>query len=180
MVEELARKPRTCIRCGQAKPRSEFYSGQGNTCKKCSSEATKARRKADPVKYRATRSAWEKDNPNRQKTRRRSRYKRRYKLSIVGMLRMLIEQDRKCLICEVAITIPDDPNPSTGATKAVIDHSHRDGHVRGLLCSACNVGLGQFMDDFQIIGKAYHYLKVDNEKKADVSKLSSRDIFFED
>jgi hypothetical protein len=85
------------------------------------------------------------------------------------MLQMLIAQDRKCLICKVPITIPDDPKPPTGATKAVIDHSHEDGHVRGLLCSACNVGLGQFMDDPKIIKAAYYYLKEDIRKM----KLSS-------
>ena len=177
---EGAGKLRSCIKCGEAKPQSEFYEGQGNTCKKCASEATKARRKADPVKYRATRSAWEKDNPNRQKTRRRSRYKRRYKLSIPQLLRLLVEQGWKCLICGTAITLPDDPNPPTGATKAVIDHSHRDGHVRGLLCSACNVGLGQFMDDPKIIRAAYYYLRGDIRKMKLSSPRISDPFIFEE
>lgn len=153
-----------CRVCSQAKPPEDFYDGQGNTCKQCVKDRTKKARLQDPIKYRATRAAQDAANPNRAKVRRRSRLKRRYKLNLVQLIAMLMDQDWKCLICETPITHPDDPNPPTGATPCVVDHDHRDGHVRGLLCSACNAGLGMFVDSTKFLKKARIYLKTDRLK----------------
>lgn len=66
-----------------------------------------------------------------------------------------------CLICGVKFHSPFDKNPTEETTKPVVDHDHRDGHVRGILCSACNVALGLLNDDTEIIRAAYNYLKRD-------------------
>ena len=39
-----------------------------------------------------------------------------------------------------------------------IDHDHSTGTVRGLLCRACNQGLGLILDDISIIGHLIQYL----------------------
>ena len=46
---------------------------------------------------------------------------------------MLRKQKGKCLLCDT--TAPNDK-------RLVIDHDHRTGKVRGLLCSQCNLRLG--------------------------------------
>lgn len=40
-----------------------------------------------------------------------------------------------------------------------VDHSHNEGHVRGLLCSPCNVGIGHFEDKPQLLQAAIKYLQ---------------------
>jgi len=154
---------RICRVCGKEKEGKYFYSGQGNTCKKCNNDRTRKARAANPIKYRATRAARE-ATPERGKKRRETRLRRRYKLSPARIVMMLVEQDFRCKICDVPITYPgaeSEPQTHPDATEAVVDHSHEDGHVRGLLCSACNVALGLFLDNLRIIKAAYHYIKND-------------------
>lgn len=80
---------------------------------------------------------------------------------------MLKAQGYQCLICVVALYDPfvylKDEDKPEGTTKPVIDHDHRDGHIRGLLCSACNVAIGLFEDDIRIIRAAFYYLKNDQK-----------------
>lgn len=153
---------RTCIKCSKTKPADEFYVRQGNTCKECGAARSAAWRKSNPVRYRATRQAWEKGNIDLAVKRKKTRIKRRYKLSYEQFLERLKEQDYKCTICAVPLHDPFLPgDPPEDTTKPVIDHDHRDGHVRGLLCSACNVALGLFEDNPKVIKSAYRYLKAD-------------------
>lgn len=66
------------------------------------------------------------------------------------------EQDNKCAICEV-----DIPN---GKGDFHIDHCHKTGVIRGLLCMKCNVGLGLLGDNLKNLERAYIYmLKATND-----------------
>jgi hypothetical protein len=47
----------------------------------------------------------------------------------------------------------------------VIDHDHATGKVRGLLCSRCNIGLGCYHDDIELMKRAIQYLE--RNKSAD-------------
>lgn len=39
-----------------------------------------------------------------------------------------------------------------------VDHCHRSGKVRGILCASCNLGLGKFGDDARMLKRAAEYL----------------------
>jgi hypothetical protein len=52
----------------------------------------------------------------------------------------LFEQQNSC--CKICKTHQDQLNK-----KLCVDHCHTTNDVRGLLCSKCNAGLGQFNDD---------------------------------
>lgn len=44
------------------------------------------------------------------------------------------------------------------AKKLAVDHDHRSGRVRGLLCSICNSLLGHSRDDPELFRRAFNYL----------------------
>lgn len=56
------------------------------------------------------------------------------------------EQQDKCAICR---------RPG----KLVYDHDHSTGDGRGMLCIQCNLGLGQFNDNVELLARAIRYLQ---------------------
>lgn len=75
---------------------------------------------------------------------------RRYGIARADYERMLIDQDGRCAICWMP--------PESGEVLAV-DHCHRDGKVRSLLCRGCNIGLGQMREDPTVLLRAAAYLQ---------------------
>jgi hypothetical protein len=72
--------------------------------------------------------------------------RRRYGIGQVDVDELLEAQGGRCAICGRA-------GPEH------VDHDHRTGWVRGILCFNCNGGLGQFRDDPELLGEALTYLK---------------------
>lgn len=88
--------------------------------------------------------------------RRGRKLQKKYGISNEMYDTMLVEQDFKCKICDSS----DTRNKST--KYLVVDHDHKTGNIRGLLCDYCNVGLGRFEDDIKRLEKAIMYLKGSN------------------
>lgn len=59
----------------------------------------------------------------------------------------LAQQDFRCPICLLEV-----------GRGGHLDHDHDTGEVRGVLCSKCNVGLGFFKDDPEVLIRASEYL----------------------
>jgi hypothetical protein len=64
---------------------------------------------------------------------------------------LLLSVDR-CAICKHAWG-------ETRAAQPVIDHDHKTGRVRGVICGGCNLGLGKFGDDPARLSAAATYLR---------------------
>jgi hypothetical protein len=73
--------------------------------------------------------------------------KKKYGLTERELAAMMAAQGGRCVIC-------------LAGPAEHVDHDHTTGAVRGILCSGCNTGLGNFGDDlFRLIG-AMNYLTV--------------------
>lgn len=80
---------------------------------------------------------------------------RAYGITLEDYRRMLKEQDSKCKLCGGEGFLMDTERHSV---KLVVDHCHKDGHVRGLLCHNCNRALGLLQDDKETLQRAIDYL----------------------
>ena len=66
---------------------------------------------------------------------------------------MIEEQGGCCSICGSPFSEEDK------ALTPCIDHCHLTNQVRSILCRRCNIGLGSFLDDPELLEKAAAYLK---------------------
>ncbi len=81
------------------------------------------------------------------KPRRRSdELKYTYGITLDDYDAMYQQQDGACKIC------------SKKFSRLHVDHDHKNGNVRGLLCHHCNVGLGHFFDDISTLTNAIQYI----------------------
>ena len=80
---------------------------------------------------------------------------------------MLEAQSGRCAICKT-----DTP---TGKWKAfAVDHDHKTGLVRALLCNECNRGIGLLKDSAELLQKAANYIASHDKKtKADKHEKSN-------
>jgi len=97
----------------------------------------RARRSAVPDRVRASYRRWQ--------------LKRVYGLSIEQFNQMLSSQGGVCKICKSS-------DPRTGRDWHV-DHDHRTGVVRGILCARCNLLLGRAQDRADRLEAAIEYLR---------------------
>lgn len=99
------------------------------------------------------------DRPGKYETRCNScvSYWRYYRLRTPQVKAMIEEQGGKCAICE------------KGMDKPCVDHCHTTMKVRQILCDNCNMGLGQFKDDEDILAKAIEYLRRNKDGRHDAT-----------
>ncbi len=139
---------KSCSVCFEIKEIESFYNsssskdGKSYRCKSCDNAARRKWRTRNAT--RAKRSARE----------RQLRYK--YQLTTDAYNDLLKSQDNKCAIC-----LCEQNSSAYGVNISehfAIDHDHRTGKVRGLLCNTCNRALGMFKDDVGTVSRALNYL----------------------
>ena len=135
---------KVCCVCKQEKPIDAFcfenrnLNHRSGACRVCHSKRV---------------AKWQKANPlSRQKTRKKhgQKYnlKRKFGITPDDYKQMLKKQSGCCAICSF---------PQNGRCLDV-DHDHKTGKLRGLLCRRCNLGIGKFKDNLILLDVASMYL----------------------
>ena len=132
---------KTCTSCEVAKPFTEFNKGPAykngyrSQCKACLSAYSK-RRNSDPVQKEINRA---------------NSYKFKYGITLKQYDEMLEQQNGVCKIC-------GSKDSKRGDHRLMVDHDHKTGEVRGLLCNPCNAAIGLLGDNISTLQNAINYL----------------------
>lgn len=124
-----------CTKCGIVKDINEFsFDKKQNRalsyCKECSRELVRQRRAKAP-----------------DKNKKAYQMKWRYDLTPEQFNQMIDEQGNRCAICLDEFSLDRLPE---------VDHDHKTGKIRGVLCNRCNVTLGMCQDDPEYLRKKGH------------------------
>lgn len=135
-----------CGTCRTWKIEDEFYNhkkyGKGTRCKLCD---------------RIAKDKWLTDNPERAKESSRwKQIKNAHGLTKEQWMTMYNEQEGVCKICKMS-----QEDRGYAGRYLCVDHNHKSGEVRGLLCNGCNRGLGFFLDSPGLLREAANYLEGD-------------------
>lgn len=176
---EYMKNKNQCSKCGRKKDKNNLVK-KSPLCKKCHSEYMKEWRnrnyerskkisqewkKNNIERVKKTNKEWQEKNKDRVNANRRSwiskpenREKinwmqrlKPYNLSLEEFNQLVDNQKNRCGICNEKFL-----------DNSVIDHNHKTGKTRGLLCANCNHGLGKFKDSEWILNSAITYLKNHN------------------
>ena len=138
---------RTCKICNQSKPLTDFYQTIRNgspyvyhgKCKSC--YVKKQQENYDPIK------------------KRDENLKRVYGIGIDEYNTLLEKQNNRCAIC--ASTDPKGRKSGRGGGVDVfyVDHDHKTGNVRGLLCNICNRTMGYVGENSGVLEEMIKYLQ---------------------
>lgn len=129
---------------------SRVWGNIGEFCKKCRNSYTRKWRLENHEKTKELqRKSYYKAKAKEPFLNRRRRLKSKYGLSQEDINNMLSKQNGKCLGCLVDLSI----------SIMAIDHNHNTGLVRGLLCTLCNLSLGQVKDNPDTLHRLAGYLE---------------------
>ena len=177
---QAERQEKRCGRCKKYKKLDKFYGDKimkykrRNECKICSTERERGYlEKHWPKKQISWKKYYQENrskNLKRNKERRKQggeklkmrekdlRYKNRYGISYKEARSIWENQDRKCAICGIEIIYRNDNKRSS----ACLDHNHKTGKVRELLCNNCNNILCRSKENPFILIKCTKYLNKNN------------------
>lgn len=142
-----------CYKCQHTKPISEFNKckshkdGLGSYCKHCI-RLLHIKNKDRITKYR--KQYYTKNKKTINQRTRRHHFMSRYGISEEEASQLVKNCHNACQICGTRLCSANPPH---------IDHNHKTGAIRGVLCRCCNSGLGLFMDNPDYLATAIRYLQ---------------------
>lgn len=145
---------RECTRCKQMQALENFSRQKGgkygrlSVCRACKITEGRAAKES---------GRWPSFSSSNQRTYRLLNH---YGMTDTQYDALLVQQEHKCALCA---QLPNGNNHRN--KKLVVDHDHDSGHIRGLLCSTCNMWLGNYEEFARRIGaveKIASYLSPNN------------------
>lgn len=134
-------------------PGTRWYHGE--PCQKCGSTIRMlSNRMCSPCQNRRNKNWVEKRKKSDPIAARRHALKYNYNLTLVQFDDLLASQSWACAICK---------RTEPGKRGWVVDHCHRRGNTRGILCNSCNSAIGLFKDDLETMRNAIDYLSGDTQ-----------------
>lgn len=135
-------KTKICTKCGGKYPATPKYfyrlkrnkNGLDPRCKTCCNRIIK--------KYQQTEKG--------KAANKRAQIKHCYGITFVEYNKIFEQQNGRCVIC--------GKHQSRLTQCLSVDHNHKTGKVRGLLCKYCNFGIS-FIDNKKFMKKAINYLE---------------------
>lgn len=138
-----------CSKCGESKAPVEFGNnrrtkdGKQAWCKLCMREYNDSYSKTDRRKEYFKKYFKSDHGYNKH-------LQRQFGITVEVYNDMLARQGHVCAICN---------QPCRSGRRLAVDHSHRTGEVRGLLCLDCNTAIGKLQDSSVIAYQAARYLE---------------------
>ena len=87
-------------------------------------------------------------------SKRRNQLKTKYGITPEQYEEMADHQANLCAICD----LPETATYRGRVRRLAVDHDHATGATRALLCTSCNISLGGFKDDPELLRYAIEYL----------------------
>lgn len=132
-MSELEYTEKVCSDCGEVKHVTEFYRTQ-NRCKPCHNVKSR--------EYTAKRT---------KEQRKRQSLRTLYGITLEQYNELLQKQGESCAVCD---------RPQSDFNKALaVDHNHKTGEIRGLLCTNCNHRLVGRHRDGDLLRKMADYVE---------------------
>lgn len=133
-----------CSNCGIEKPLRDFRaethrdrpSFVESSCRSCEAERRRKWRQENKEREKETERKWRLENPKKAKKRDHKRRRKQYGLSREQFEALLLDQQHKCASCGKQF------ESSKKYLGPHVDHCHKTGVVRGLLCHNCNIAEG--------------------------------------
>lgn len=80
---------------------------------------------------------------------------KRHNITPKSLKDMFLKQNNCCAICNKSKDLFEKG--------LAVDHCHKTGKIRGLLCANCNTSIGGFMDSIELLKNAIKYLQENNK-----------------
>lgn len=132
----MATKPLSCYSAHRSKS-----NGLRSRCKPCEAADTAAYRGRFPLITRERERAARAANPQAQKAKYTRLRLKKYGLTPAALYELTRQQGGCCASC-------GQPAAGKGTCGVLhVDHDHRTGRFRGLICNPCNVAMGMLQDN---------------------------------
>jgi hypothetical protein len=159
---------KVCATCGVTKPEEAFRLRKSvatgkdyrvSKCRTCHQVNGLAWRRANPQKVRTynEKQRAKRGDINRLAARE-SHFRRKFGITIAERDAMLAAQGGSCLICMT--TTPKGKG-------WCVDHDHKTGRIRGILCAHCNVFIGFCRESVIVLERAITYIEANDASRHD-------------